>query len=129
MAVTGEIHREVLERFGMKDSKPVGSPLANHFRLCVEQCPKSDEEKKKMKNVPYASVVGSLMYAMVCTRPEIAYAVGITSRFLANPGKEHWAAVKWILRYLMGSSKASLCFGGGGLLCCVVTQMQIGPEI
>ena len=42
-----------------------------------------------MKNVPYASVVGSLMYAMVCTRLDIAFVVGITSRFLTNPGKEH----------------------------------------
>ena len=96
---------KVLERFGMKNAKPVGSPLANHFRLCVEQCPKSDEEKDTMKDVPYASAVGSLMYAMVCTRPDIAYVVGIMSRFITNLGKEHWVAVKWILRNLRGSSK------------------------
>ena len=120
---------KVLERFGMKDSKPVGSPLANHFRLCAEQCPKSDEEKNKMKNVPYASAVGSLMYAMVCTRPDIAYAVGITSRFLANPGKEHWAAVKWILRYLRGSSKASLCFGGGTAMLCGYPDANMAKDI
>lgn len=51
------------------------------------------------------------MYAMVCTRPDIAYAVGVVSRFLANPGKEHWAAVKWILRYLRGTTNRCLCFG------------------
>lgn len=84
-----------------------------HFKLCSEQSPSSDEEKEKMQKVPYASAVGSLMYAMVCTRPDIAYAVGVTSRFLANPGKEHWAAVKWIFRYLRGSSKVCLSFGGG----------------
>ena len=70
--------------------------------------PKNDEEKNKMKNVLYASAVGSLMYVMVCTRPGIAYVVGITSRFLANLGKEHWAAVKWIFRYLRESSKVRL---------------------
>jgi ATP-binding cassette subfamily B (MDR/TAP) protein 1 len=62
--------------------------------------------------VPYSSAVGSLMYAMVCTRPDIAHAVGMVSRFLSNPGKEHWEAVKWILRYLKGTSKTCLCYGG-----------------
>ena len=65
-----------------------------------------------MDKVPYASAIGSLMYAMVCTRPDIEYAVGKTSRYLANPGKQHWEAVKWILRYLRGTSKLSLCYGG-----------------
>ena len=55
-----------------------------------------------MTLVPYASVVGSLMYDMVCTRPDIAHAVGVVSRYMANPGKEHWEAVKWLLRYLRG---------------------------
>ena len=62
-----------------------------------------------MAKVPYSSVVGSLMYAMVCTRPDIAHAVGVVSRFLKNPGKEHWKAVKWILMYLRGSSDECLC--------------------
>jgi hypothetical protein len=52
------------------------------------------------------------MYAMVCTRPDIAHAVGMVSRFLSNPGKDHWEAVKWILRYLKGSSSKCLSFGG-----------------
>ena len=50
---------------------------------------------------------------MVCTLPDIAHAVGVVSRFLSNPGKEHWAAVKWILRYLRGTSKVWLCFVDG----------------
>jgi ATP-binding cassette subfamily B (MDR/TAP) protein 1 len=50
------------------------------------------------------------MYAMVCTRPDIAYAVGVVSRYMSNPGTEHWEAVKWILRYLRGSSSVGLCF-------------------
>ncbi|MCI64798.1 vacuolar protein sorting-associated protein 33 [Trifolium medium] len=58
-----------------------------------------------MKKVPYASAVGSLMYTMICTRPDIAHAVGVVSRFLSNPSKDHWQAVKWILRYLRGTSK------------------------
>ncbi|GKG39208.1 hypothetical protein Tco_0463353, partial [Tanacetum coccineum] len=58
-----------------------------------------------MDRVPYASAVGSLIYAMVCTRPDLAHAVGVVSRFLSNPGKKHWEAVKWIFRYLRVTSK------------------------
>ncbi|KAJ7009759.1 Retrovirus-related Pol polyprotein from transposon TNT 1-94 [Populus alba x Populus x berolinensis] len=102
--------QKVLERFNMSNSKPVCSPLVSHFKLSSKQCPSSDEEIDEMKKVPYASVVGSLMYAMVCSRPDIAHAVGVVSRFLSNPSKEHWSVVKWILRYLKGTSSFSLCF-------------------
>jgi ATP-binding cassette subfamily B (MDR/TAP) protein 1 len=64
-----------------------------------------------MKKVPFAFVVGSLMYVMVCTRLDIAHAVDVVSRFLSNPGKEHWSTMKWVLRYLKGTSSFSLCFG------------------
>ena len=68
-----------------------------------------------MSKVPYALAVGSLMYAMVCTRPDIAHAVGVVSRYMNNPGKEHWMAVKWILRYLKGTTDQALCFGGSNI--------------
>jgi len=104
---------KVLDRFNMSKAKPVSSPLAGHLKLSSKQSPTSEKENEEMKKVPYASAVGSLMYAMVCTRPDIAHAVGVVSRFLSNPGKEHWAAVKWILRYLRGTSRVCLCFGNG----------------
>ena len=53
-----------------------------------------EEDKEYMAKVPYASAIGSLMYAMVCTRPDIGHAVGVVSRFMSNPGKAHWEAVK-----------------------------------
>eukprot|EP00253_Pinus_taeda_P035326 PITA_35326 len=62
--------------------------------------------------VPYASAVGSLMYAMVCTRPDISHAVGVLSRFMSKPGKEHWIAVKRVFRYLRGTSDYGLCYQG-----------------
>ena len=55
------------------------------------------------------------MYAMVCTRPDIAHAVGVVSRYMNNPGKEHWMAVKWILRYLKGTINQALFFGGSNI--------------
>ena len=65
-----------------------------------------------MKEVPYSSVVWSIMYAMVCTRPDVAYGVGLVSRFMGNPGKIHWNKAKWILRYLKGTSEFGILFGG-----------------
>ena len=64
-------------------------PIPVGVKLSVEQCPKTQEEEEDMSRVPYASAVGSLMYAMVYTRPNITHAVGVLSRFMSNPGKEH----------------------------------------
>ena len=68
-----------------------------------------------MSKVPYASAVGSLMYAMVYTRPDIAHAVGVARKYMKNLGKEHWMVVKWILRYLRGTTIQALCFGGSNI--------------
>jgi hypothetical protein len=65
-----------------------------------------------MSRVPYSLIVGNLMYAMVCTRLDIAHAVGVVSRYMNNLGKEHWEAVKWILRYLRGTTTHALFIGG-----------------
>jgi hypothetical protein len=63
-----------------------------------------------MSKVPYSSAVGSLMYAMVCTRPDLSYAMSLVSRYMSNPGKEHWRAVEWIFRYLRGTTDHCLKF-------------------
>ncbi|MCO5583992.1 hypothetical protein L7F22_037910 [Adiantum nelumboides] len=64
-----------------------------------------------MKKVPYSSIVGNLMYAMVSTRPDIAFAVGVVKRYMANLEKKHWEAVKHVLRSLKGSASKCLRFG------------------
>nr|AAV88069.1 hypothetical retrotransposon [Ipomoea batatas] len=120
---------KVLERFHMNEAKPVSTPLDMHFKLCKKQCPSSEKEKEEMQRVPYSSAVGSLMYAMVCTRPDIAHAVGVVSRFLSNPGREHWDAVKWILRYLRGTSSLSLCFGTGKPILTGYTDSDMAGDI
>ena len=85
-------------------------PIPVGVRLFVEQCPKTQEEEEDMSRVPYASVVGSLMYAMVYTRLGIAHVVGVLSRFMSKPGKEQWTAVKQVFRYLHGTSDYGLCY-------------------
>ena len=62
------------------------------------QRPKTLEEENIMRQVPYASAVRSLMYVMLCTRPDIYYSVGMVSRYQSNPGLKHWQAVKHILK-------------------------------
>ncbi|GJS18666.1 hypothetical protein Tco_0413138 [Tanacetum coccineum] len=70
------------------------------------------KEVKRMQNVPYASAVGSIMYAVRCTRPDVAFAQNITSRFQQNPGELHWTAVKNILKYLRNTKDMFLVYGG-----------------
>ena len=94
-----------MQCFSMENSKAVNTPLLGHLNLTKEMCPKTQEEEDKMSKVPYASAVGSLIYAMVCTRLDIAHAV-------SHLGIEHWNVVKWILKYLRGTSNKCLHFGG-----------------
>ena len=101
---------KVLDRFNMNKAKPVSTPLAPHFKLSKEQSPKTESERIYMDKVPYASCVGSLMYAMVCTRPDLAQAMSIVSRFISDPGESHWDALKWIIRYVKGSIDIGLIY-------------------
>ena len=80
------------------------TPLSSGIRLTQDDCPTTNDERTDMANVPYASVVGALMYAAIGTRPDIAFAVGALSRFLRNPGRRHWDKAKQVLHYLKGTS-------------------------
>ena len=73
----------------MDHSKPVDTPVENDLTLSLDQCPKTDKEKEEISNVPYASTVGNSMYAMLCTWPDICFAVGLVSRYQSNPGLAH----------------------------------------
>ena len=90
----------VLERFSMQLCKPGIAPVCKGDKLSLAQCPQSDIEKAQMKNIPYASALGSIMYAQVCTRPDIAFATGLLGRYQSNPGHDHWVAAKKVMRYL-----------------------------
>ena len=63
-----------------------------------------------MKAIPYASAVGSIMYAQVCTRPDLAFVTGMLGRFQSNPGPEHWKLVKKVLRYMQGTKDYMLTY-------------------
>jgi hypothetical protein len=111
----GTYIKKILERFHMHNSKPIDTPMEKGCTLSLDQCSKNDEEKNQMSKVPYASAIESSMYAMLCTRSDICFAVGKVSYYQSNPGPSHWRAVKRILRYLRGTIDHALCYHGGDL--------------
>ncbi|KAG8479084.1 hypothetical protein CXB51_029923 [Gossypium anomalum] len=79
--------------------------------VCLLKKSLYDDEIEYMSHVSYSSEMGSLMYAMVCSRLDLSYAFNAFSRYMANPSKEHWKVVKWILRYLQETTDVCLQFG------------------
>ena len=100
----------VLRRFGMQDSRPVSTPAEPGLHLTAKMSPSSPSEHHFMADKPYRSLIGSLMFAMVCSRPDIAYALGVLCRFMSNPGPLHWKAGMRILAYLRGHTALGLTY-------------------
>ncbi|KAJ9547435.1 hypothetical protein OSB04_019978 [Centaurea solstitialis] len=103
---------KILKKFRMDESKKGFIPMQHGIVLSKTPCPVSSQDQDKMRSVPYASAIGSIMYAMLCTRPDVAYSVSVTSRYQQNPGEPHWVAVKNILKYLRRTKDMFLVFGG-----------------
>ncbi|GJZ72049.1 hypothetical protein Tco_0635900 [Tanacetum coccineum] len=96
----------------MDNSKRGHIPMQERLDLNKTQGASTPKEVKRMQNVPYASTAGSIMYVVRCTRPDVAFAQNITSRFQQNPGELHWTAVKNILKYLRNTKDTFLIYGG-----------------
>jgi hypothetical protein len=101
---------DILMRYGFGSCSTVSTPMNPGVNLSQDQCPKSKEELEEMRSVPYAHAVGALMYLAISSRPDIAYVVGVLSRFSSNPGRAHWAAVKHLFRYLQGTLDMKLIY-------------------
>ena len=99
---------KLLEKHGMSECKPVATPVDPGTHLTT-----LNEKEEVVDQQQYQSVVGSLMYLSVCTRPDIAYAVGTLARYSSKPGRSHWTAVKRVLRYLKGTANHGIVFRGG----------------
>jgi hypothetical protein len=100
----------LLQEHSLSDSKPVSTPVDPGLRLSTSMCPQNDAEALEMRQYPYISVVGSLMYLAFTTRPDIAYAAGVLARFNSNPGLAHWQAAKHVLCYLKGTTTHKLIY-------------------
>ncbi|XP_070029798.1 secreted RxLR effector protein 161-like [Nicotiana sylvestris] len=99
----------------MDNSKKGYLPIGTRTTLSREDCPKTPEEREHMSRIPYTSAVGAILYTMTCTRPDVAYALGVTSRYQANPGEEHWKVVKTIIKYLTRTEDQFLIYGDSEL--------------
>ena len=81
----------------MQECKSGDTPVVKGDKFSLKQCPKGNLEIQEMQKSLYASAVGSLMYAQVCTRSDIAYIVGVLGRYLSHPGMDHWKAAKRVI--------------------------------
>ena len=106
---------KMLKRFSMDLSKRGFIPMVHGKHLSKSMCPWTQEERERMSLIPYASAIGSIMYVMLCTRPDVAFAVSVTSRFQSIYGEERWVAVKNILKYLRRTKDSFLVYGDGDL--------------
>lgn len=102
---------QILDRFGMAESKPVKTPSDTSSKLSIQTI---TSENSLVGKVPYQEAVGSLLYLTQSTRPDIAFAVNDVSRFNANHDGTHWTAVKRISRYFRGTSNAKLRYSKSG---------------
>ena len=107
---------KILVKFAMYNSKKELLPFRLGVSLSKEQCPKTFEDEQCIKAVPYVSVVRSLMYAMLCTRPDIYYAVGMVSKYQSNLEPEYWTTIKHIFKYLRRTGAYMLTQGGSNLI-------------
>ncbi|XP_070005038.1 secreted RxLR effector protein 161-like [Nicotiana sylvestris] len=94
----------------MQDCRPGVAPVVKGDRLTKDQCLINEVEMRTMKDEPYVSVVGCLIYIQVCTRPDIAFVVNMLGRFSSNPGWAHWVAAKKMTRYLQHTKDFMLLY-------------------
>jgi hypothetical protein len=103
---------KILNRFDMRDSKKGVLPMSHGITLSKSQCATTPDEQKKMSEIPYASAIGSIMYAMLCTRPDGSFSLSVTSRYQSDFSEDHWTVIKGILKYLRRTKDMFLIFGG-----------------
>ena len=108
--------QKIIECFGMEEAKPLSVLISPGHSLTKSQSPSDPKAIEEMRCIPYREAIGSLMYAVVRTQPDIAYAVTYLARFMANPGHAHWEGMKCVIRYLKGTKDAKLILWKGGTL-------------
>src|SRR3954467_436602 len=96
----------------MESSKKEFLPMSHGIKLSKTQFPSTADVRSRMSAIPYASAVGSIMYAMICTRPDVSYALSVVRRYQADPGEIHWTTSKNILKYLRRTKDMLLVYGG-----------------
>lgn len=104
--------QKLIDKFKMIDAKIASVPLNPTIKYSNNMCPKSAKEIAEMVEKPYNELLGSLQFVANLTRPDVAYAVNLLSRFKANPGNQHWEGAKHIVRYLKGTCSHGIVYSG-----------------
>jgi hypothetical protein len=107
--------REKLGEYNMENSNSKDTPVDPHIKLTKDMSPQTESDKEEMASKPYRAIVGALNYALSGTRPDIAFPLITCAKYMANPGKTHWTALQHILRYLKGTTRRAIRFGGEGV--------------
>src|ERR1700678_1296436 len=103
---------KMVEKFSLTNARKVTTPIDPNVQYSVDQCPSSMNQLARMKGVPYGEAIGSVLWPVVVSRPDAAYAVGVLSQFIQNPGQAHWEGVKRVISYLGSTKDLWLTFGG-----------------
>jgi len=101
---------KLLRKYNMHKCSASSTPIVKGDKFGTFQCPKNEYEAMQMKTIPYASTVGSIMYAQVCTHPDLAFITGMLGRYRSNPGIDHWKAVKKVLCYIQVTKDLMLTY-------------------
>jgi hypothetical protein len=102
---------KIAKRLALDNANPVSTPLDKNVILSKALCPTTDDEIEYVKKFPYLVAIGSLMYAAMGTRPDIAFAVAHLSQFSSNPGPAHWSAAQRVVQYLVTTKEMVLVLG------------------
>jgi hypothetical protein len=102
---------DMLARYRMSDCKPASTPFAAGYKAAKVVEFATQYELEEMRDKPYIDLVGSLMYAMVATRPHLTFAVGSLGKFSAAPRLQHWNAAKHVLHYVKATLDYGITFG------------------
>jgi Reverse transcriptase (RNA-dependent DNA polymerase) len=100
----------ILTDFGMENCNSVKTPCPT-YRLTMDMCPKTIQEREAASKLPYCAIVGKCMYLSTCTRPDISFAVRELAKFMSNYGARHYEAAKHLLRYLQGTRSRGIIYG------------------
>ena len=98
--------KDLVVKYGLEEGKTKATPLSVGIKLS-----KDEGEMLDTREHHYSELVGSLLYLSVCTRPDIAQAVGALARYMSKPTAQHWQAAKGVLRYLAGKADNGIVYG------------------
>ena len=102
----------MVEQFSLTNAKWVTTPMDLNVQFSTDQCPSTTNQLARIKGVPYSEAIGSVLWPVMVSRLDAAYAIGVLAQFIQNPGLAHWEALKRVITYLGSTKDLWLTFGG-----------------